>query len=336
MTGKFKRILCIEHNYLGDLIAITPALRMLKENYPESKITLWVLPGYSDVLYGNPNIDAYIESPELINSDYDLLVVFHAGRIWHVYKVYERVKDIPYKIGVTNAGMLSSSFPALDMKVKYIKTQHIVEDNLDVIRLVCDKELKDKRYELYYRRTPEFYKYLNLNKGDKYILLHPGSKNIANLKNPSHWWPPEKWFSIAETFHKLGYKVFMSGTKDEHFIFLKIMNGQNPEIMTDMTGAFGLNQTKEFIANAKLLVSMDSGPVHIASAVDTPVISLMGPQDPVIWKPMGKNSYYHFHDNVCTKCKKLTCIYGKPKCMESITTEEVIRSAYALTQHPIK
>lgn len=313
-------ILCIENNYLGDLIAITPALRALKKQFPKSTIDLLTLPGYEEVLWGNPNINTIYTDFRECPKDYDLLVVFHAGRFWQTIKFHDNFINA-FKIGCTSHGMMSSYFPGLNLKVKYKKTQHIVEDNLDVVRLVgADDE--SKKYELYYRDEIELPE-------KPYVIIHPGSKNIHQLRNPSHWWKPGRWKSVGIAFKNRGYNVVITGVESEKFIYELI---DNNNLFKNLMGSMNLNSTKQLVANADLVIGMDTGPIHIAAAFDVPVVSLMGPQDPVIWRPNTEKGVALFHDEVCTKCKKLECKQIKPVCMLEISVREVLQNALNLLE----
>lgn len=314
-------ILCISHNYIGDLIAITPALKALKNRYPKAKITLWVLPGMEEVLNPNNNLDEIIT--EYDEQHYDMLIVFHAGRIWDARKVYKQVKNIPMKIGVANAGMFSSWFPGLNHRVMYHVAQHIVEDNLDVVRLI-GADINDKSYELQYIPKPiekEVYSCNKYNTKKGIMILHPGSKKIAELDTPSHWWPIENWAALANHYSKK-YNLVMTGTKSEEFIFKQINSVTDVPIINTM-GKLDIQQTKRLIDDVDIVISMDSGPVHIAAALGTPVVSLMGPQDPGIWRPWTDRGSYLCKTD--THCKRLECQECHDIHMPAITVKDVIK-----------
>lgn len=314
----FSNILCVELNYLGDLIAITPALRALKQKYPESCLTLWTLPSTVDVLKGLSLLDRIIS--EYDNNNYDLVVIFHAGNRLEVNKVYKLTKLIPVRIGVTKNGVMRSHFPRLDLKVKYgCKFGHIVEDNLDVVRLL-GADTDDKHLEI---------SYIKHQSETRRVILSPGSKNVTNVNNPSHMWPVERWAEIADYLVLKQQTVVITGTKSENDIALKIMSKMRhyvPHRVINTCGKLSISELIQLIADSKLLVSVDSGPVHVAAAVRTPVIDLMGPQDPAIWRPWTSEKIVIYHDDVCTKCKRLECKQAQPDCMNAITVSEVKRA----------
>lgn len=319
------RILCVSLNYLGDLIAITPSIHALKQKFPEAEIVVWVNQGHETIFKGNPDVDKVIT--DFNGQLYDCLVVFHIGRWWHINKVYNYVKGIPYKVGITNAGMFSSWFPRLNQRVKYRRTQHIVEDNLDVVRLL-GADTKEKKYRLFHKKTKTgFEVHPSFKKSKPIMVLHPGSKNIDKLKNPSHWWAPGNWNDLGKYFSK-DYNIFITGAKSEKFIYqlINIYNTNNNFI--DATGAGDIRHLINIIANADVVVSMDSGPVHIASALDIPVVSLMGPQDPKIWRPWGAKGIYINKAN--HHCKKLSCRECNKKYMPAITVDEVVEAVEQL------
>jgi len=324
------KILCVELNYIGDLIAITPALRALKQKYPNSNISLLTLKGMEDVLWGNPNISNIIT--EYDYNDYDLLVVFYAGRFWNASKLYQQLKHIHFKIGVTNHGIFSSFFPNLNLKVEYKQVKHIVEDNLDVVRLI-GADTNNTSYDLFFRNEhlSELKRHPSYDKHKPFIILHPGSKNIYKIKKyASHWWPPENWYQIGKYFSKR-FNVIITGSNQEKFLYHLINKINSNNSFIDAIGWFDINGLKNIINKAKLVISIDSGPVHIASAFRTPVISLMGPQNPNIWKPLTNNGIALSHAE--TFCKKLKCKKCHNIYMPLITVDEVIKTAETLLKY---
>lgn len=332
MPATFTNILVVELKYVGDVIATTPAIHTLRLNYPNARITYWTLPASKDVLLQNKDINQI--TTEYIASDYDLLVVFHAGTNWAALDVWPYVRKIPYKIGVTRAGIMSSHFPHLNMKVHYSREfKHIVDDNMDVVRLVC-KNIPDRddwEYDIGDILRPVC---------KKQIILHPGSKKIMQLRWPSHMWPIERWAEVARNF--VGeYQVIITGTAEESQLAESIIKEAHCSI-TNLCGKTTMQELITLIADSSLLISIDTGAVHIATAVLTPVVDLMGPQDPAIWQPWCTNlARVCYHPEVCTNCKRLECskmqnrpecIGRNPKneCMLAITTDEVIKAANEL------
>mgnify|MGYP001575097996 CR=1 FL=1 len=335
-TPEPKKILCIELGCLGDQIAITPALKSLSDYYPFAHITLLTLSDQVDTLKGLPFIHEIV--PEIPNDllRFDWLVVFYAGRVWHLKK-YQRLQIIPFKIGVANHGMASSHFPNLDRKVKYPhEPKHMVESNLDVIRLVVPEHAIQKRMYLASRGNIAR-DYLNGTREyvptKRTIILHPGSKGIDKYDiSASHFWPYERWAAVADYFIK-DYNIIITGTMNEMFLYRSICNSMQDS--RNVICCFGFDKGLLFslIKKADLIISIDSGPVHISSGFFRPIISLMGPELPEIWRPWSKNGKYLFHDEVCTRCRKLRCKYGSAKCMQAITIKEVISFAEELLSY---
>jgi ADP-heptose:LPS heptosyltransferase len=310
----FHNILVVEMKYLGDVIAITPALRGLKQKYPQAEITVWTLPNSVYVLAGNPNVNHVIT--QFDDKQYDLLVVFHAGTNWDMIDIYQATKRIPFKIGVTRAGVLSSHFTKLDRMVKYpSQFKHTVEDNLDVVRLIGVAP-EDKRYEVYTHILCAFSK--------PTVILHPGSKNVTEVTLPSHIWPIERWVGVARYLVDKGYDVEVTGQGDESLL-AEWIREKVPEVI-NQCNKLTVPELIAHIKAAEMMVSIDTGPAHIAAAVGTPLVMLMGPQDPIIWGPWTNKAVTLFHDEVCTKCKRLTCGKKTQECMNAISTEEVIQS----------
>jgi len=98
----------------------------------------------------------------------------------------------------------------------------------------------------------------------------------------------------------------------------------------NFAGKLNIRQIAYLFENAKLMIGNDSGPLHLASAMETRTISFFGPETPVLYGPRGEGHIVFFKNINCSPCinvhqgKTVKCYRDKPKCMESITVQEVI------------
>ena len=162
----------------------------------------------------------------------------------------------------------------------------------------------------------------------QWVCIHPGASD------PTKQWPIEKFAQCMEQlYHELGvgFVVIAQG-----------MNVQSAKRLHDLTripfidlaGHTDIKQLTAVISCVRLLISNDSGPVHIAAALHKPVISLFGRNDPgmspVRWRPLGRDSVYiHHPPQECTVCDAHACSKGF-RCYHAISVQEIVDCAKRL------
>lgn len=161
--------------------------------------------------------------------------------------------------------------------------------------------------------------------GDKpLVVLHPGASC------PSKRWPAERFAAVGDWLaERDGARVVvLTGPGEEsHGRAVAARMKVRP---VEAFGAFSLGETACLLRKASVLVSNDSGPVHIAGAVGTPVVSIFGRWggglSPVRWGPTGPSDIALHHDVGCRPCLAHACTIGF-KCLEAVTVEEVAAAA---------
>ena len=156
------------------------------------------------------------------------------------------------------------------------------------------------------------------------MILQPGAR---------YWfkaWPPERFAELADRLaSRYSCQVLIGGSRQEDDLVKQIrqMAKCNPIIMA------GRTTIKQFAAIAKksaLFVGNDSGAMHIASAVGTPVVALFGPSSPREWGPRGGPVEVVYKEIDCRSCFHPTCTRGEENCMRLIAVHEVFAAAQRL------
>ena len=331
------RILISRIDRIGDVLLTTPSLRILKEIYPDSFLGVLVSPETASTLEGNPYIDkVYIydkkgkeKSPlgtfrfagELARDSFDAALHFHATNrvFWLSF-----LAKIPIRIGHKRKlwRLLTHSIEERKREGK----KHESEYNLELLEVLGIRWLA--------KLPPLFFP---LKESDKLSLIEkcPEIKKPYAVISPSascisKRWPPERFRSVGEKLHeKYGSTLFVIGTKNEKPICDEVLRDIKAPAF-DMAGKLSLGELGWLIKEAQILISNDSGPVHIASAVGTPVVSLFGRSDkglsPIRWRPLGEKSVYIHKDY-----SEETLAYNEPcKRLLEIRPEEVLEEAEKL------
>ena len=148
----------------------------------------------------------------------------------------------------------------------------------------------------------------------KYIVLNIGATKKVNL------WNPEGFASLAAYIYlKYGFTCVLTGGNEDAGFSEKISGLSNHKVI-NLVGKTSINDLKNIIGNSELVVSCDTGPMHLAVALGKNVVALFGPSDPRRTGPFKGEVIQKEFD--CLPCNKKHC--PDPLCMSSISHEEVI------------
>ncbi|MEC9205980.1 MAG: lipopolysaccharide heptosyltransferase II [Pseudomonadota bacterium] len=162
-----------------------------------------------------------------------------------------------------------------------------------------------------------------IEKNNKIIVLCPEAE-YGEAKR----WPIEKWCELAITFSKKNYKVYFLG-KHEHtksYINKKII--KSPNIISLITKT-SVEEAIYLLASSNLVVTNDSGLMHVAASVGTKIVAIFGSSSPQYTAPLLKERDHKImYSNLsCSPCFKRTCPLKHLNCLTSISSEEVATKA---------
>ncbi|MBM2840888.1 MAG: glycosyl transferase [Bacteroidetes bacterium] len=156
-------------------------------------------------------------------------------------------------------------------------------------------------------------------------------------------WPPDRFMNVASALRERysDGRFFLIGSDDEHDYVQAAIDGSPPGLKMCAVNCAGLLSLGELIAlfeRSSLLLTNDSGPMHIASAVGTPVIALFGPESPRFYGPV-ENARVVYKAISCSPCmnvynaKLFVCPYNA-RCMHEISVNEVLGEVERLMVQP--
>jgi len=343
-NGKdFKRILIVRTDRIGDVLLSTPVIQALRDSYPQAYIAMMVSPYAQEIVAGNPYLDKvivldkedehknWLRSIKLIRElkrmKFDLALILHPTKRVHLLTFFSA---IPKRVGYDR----KSGFLLTD-RIKHTKQygeKHELEYNLDLLRYL-GIPLKDKNLFMPIKLEAEewvkgLFRQEKINDTDKLLCLNPAASC------PSKIWPAERFAQAAdELVRKYGFKALViAGPKDIRLADNLIKHMRSAAI--NLAGKTSLTQLASLLKRCSLFVSNDSGPVHIASAVGTPVISIFGRNQaglgPKRWGPVGKQDKV-LHKASCLECLAHNC-RKEFACLKAISVEDVISCADAILQ----
>ncbi len=167
------------------------------------------------------------------------------------------------------------------------------------------------------RWAQEFFREHGIQDSEIVICIFPGSKRKSRL-----WWE-ERFALIADRLaQEKRARIVLIGAERERDLIRNIAKLMKSESVA----AIGQDilKTAAIIASSSMMISIDSGPMHIAAALGVPVIALFGPGNPVRVGPYEKEAAVIYHRLPCSPCYDYQCRYGTRQCMDLIAVEEVI------------
>ncbi|WP_236687576.1 putative lipopolysaccharide heptosyltransferase III [Chromobacterium subtsugae] len=160
----------------------------------------------------------------------------------------------------------------------------------------------------------------------RFILVHPGSRWFYKC------WPAERVAGLVDALHRQGWMVVLSGapSAEEAAMIAAVKAGVSQPVV-DLSGQLSLKQLAALIAQARLFVGVDSLPMHLAAAVQTPVVALFGPSRDKVWGPWRVPHRQVSLDLPCRPCNLAGCGGGeRSECIERIPVAQVLAAIEAL------
>lgn len=166
-----------------------------------------------------------------------------------------------------------------------------------------------------------------------FVCFFPG----ATVKE--RFWPESHWVKVADHLRKAGYRVVLLGGGAEIPFCKRLVSQMGNQGIIDFSGKFSLLETSGLLKEAALLVSTDSGILHVGVLSDTPTVSLFGSGITEKWAPRGVKHRIIRKDLPCSPCTRFGTTPGcqnKVICMTEITGEEVASCSLELlkTEYP--
>jgi heptosyltransferase-2 len=162
-------------------------------------------------------------------------------------------------------------------------------------------------------------------RSDRYAVLAPGA-TFGSAK----MWPADRWVELGRRFARQGLAVVLLGSGGETAICRAIAEDIGPAAQ-DLSGRTTLSEAASILAGAVMVVSNDSGLMHLAAALDAPLTALFGPTDPHETGPVSRRSVVVHGEAPCAPCRRRTCPRNR-ECFDAVTVERVAAAAVDLME----
>lgn len=141
---------------------------------------------------------------------------------------------------------------------------------------------------------------------------------------PAKRWPPEHFAALARTLAHAGWQCWLVGSRKDQAIASEVVR-QSERTALDLCGKTTLDQAVDILASADVVVANDSGLMHVAAALNKPLIALYGSSSPAFTPPLSGNAVIMRRDIQCSPCFARDCPLRHFKCMRELSPEDVAR-----------
>lgn len=342
-----KRILCVRLDTLGDVLMTTPAIRALKRSSPGRDITLLTSSSGAEAGRLAPDVDQVLvyDAPWMksmasaLAPQEDLKMVealrhgaFDAAVIFTVYSqsalpaaMLCYLADIPQRL----AHCRENPYQLLTHWVRETEPEmclrHEVRRQLDLVATV-GAHTDEERLSIAIPDKAEAYVeelLCKIENHQPWIVVHPGATAASRR------YPPEGFATVARrVVQELGHEIVFTGTEPERSLIDQI-RAEMGVPSRSLVGALDVPALAAVLARASLLISNNTGTVHVAAAVGTPVVDLYALTNPQ-HTPWQVPHRVLFHDVPCKYCYKSVCPEGHHHCLRLVEPDEVLQAVAEL------
>jgi lipopolysaccharide heptosyltransferase II len=343
------RILCVRLDFLGDVLMSTPAIRALKRSFAGCKVSLLSSASGAAVAHYVPEIDEIIEyaapwvklgEEHATQVDLDMIdrlssCQFDAAVIFTVYSqnplpaaMLCYLAGIPLRLAHCRENPYRLLTHWVQEKEPQEFVRHEVKRQLDLVASIgactADERLSFAPLSSDLAWACDCLQAMGVDRRGTWIILHPGASAASRR------YPLQHWTRVAQDLAKrLKCPLLFTGTEDEVPLIEEIRR-EVPDTHS-LAGRLDLGKLAAIISLAPLMIVNNTGPVHIAAAVGTPVVDLYALTNPQ-HTPWQVPSRVLFHDVPCRYCYKSVCPQGHHHCLSLVEPERVVEAALELLE----
>ncbi len=344
--SEIKSVVVIRPDEIGDVVLTTPLLRELRRSLPTARIGFVVKPATFNIVEKCPYADGVYAAPlgltfggrsqwkqflslrrfaiDHLRGQYELAIYPRRDTDWYGGRMLTALCGARWRIGQgTDPRGLTHLAPPSE-------SPHDAERTLDLLRWIGGS-VESNLPELW--TTPDDVNKIQLPDGPLLAtcLAAGGARKI---------WLVERYAQVfRELIDKLGAKVVVVGAKADQPLAAQLVNSLGSHVI-DLTGQTTLRETAEVLRRCQMYIGNDTGPMHIAAAVNVPVVGvfcdLIGGDpraiySPARFAPMGVPSRI-VQPRVATPPCTISCVASEPHCIKSITVEDVLAAFWDLRE----
>lgn len=343
--GRPQRILVTRTDRLGDLVLSTPVFEALRRRFPSAHLACLASLENRTVVEGNPYLDEVLLYDKLGSEKgwwgnlvfarrlgqrrFDTVIHLHPTNRMHLVSW---LAGIPVRIGYRKKNAWALTHVLEDRKGE--GTKHESEYNFDLLRfLEIDPPGKIQPYFPLREKDRGSLEFLLARGGGGFHWEKPYAVLNPSASCPSKIWPADRFALLADRLQEQsGFQVTLIGASEDRPLAQRVKRFATRPLI-DLSGKLSLGSLAWLLKRAQVLISNDSGPVHVARAVGTPVVSIFGRNlaglSPRRWGPLGEEGKIVHKEVACPVCLAHRCPINF-LCLDIVSVDDVLKEAFML------
>jgi len=343
-----RSVLAVKFWGLGSLTLLGPSLRRLRERHPRARIDLLTLEGNAAFARRLPILREILTLDlgggplriardllglvlELRRRRYDLLVDFEFFARFSAALAF--LSGARWTAGFWAPNVYRGRFH--DVRIPFNRYRHVAQNfralaggedggpvgPQDLLRPRIGREARARVARLLARR--------GLNGDRPLVVVNPNAGDLALERR----WPADHFVALADRLARAATVVWIGAPGERAYVESLRSRLREPESTHDFAGILSVEELLVVLERADLLVTNDSGPLHLASPLGTPTIAMFGPETPVLYAPLNPRARVFYRPPPCSPCinvhenKMLSCTFSQAICLSEIRPAEVAEAA---------
>lgn len=335
------RILVVPLRYIGDTVLTVPLIRNLRQAYPQAKIDVLTSRTAAPLLEVCPDVSQVLIEPKgfeatktlLLDGQYDAAFILRKS---FTMALLCRLAEIPLVVGYDKQRFFSPIGYQrwgllLDHAISYPVLKTSMPQARSHLRLleVCGIPIVSEDLVLW--TTPEdetaveqLLQELPLGPSQPIAMVHATSASHGKTVGL------DKFVPALQRLHSQGYALLCTGTEEERFLYEQFARTWTMPFL-NLAGKTTLRQTVALLKRTHVLLSIDSGPIHMAAAVGVPnIIGVYGPTNEKQWAPFNSKISFRpvYLDLPCRPCEPKRCPHNR--CKVDLPPENIVSAVESL------
>lgn len=286
------RVLLIRRRYLGDIVLLGSVLRNLRLHWPAARLTVLTEPAYAGVLPLNPDADSALAFPAGAGGWLRFLRELRRGRFTHVLD-FDNTDRTALVTRLSGAAVRAAfDRELIPFRHRWVYTcaarvtnafydSHHITDTYLALPAALGVPVPSREVRLVPAEADLAAARRLIPRGGNKVLVHPGTRS------PFRLWPVERYAAVCDQLQdRLDAQVFLVAGPGEAGVIAAIREKARSHLVV-LEPSRHVGRFAALAAQCDTLLCHDSGPMHVAAAVGTPVVALFGSQNAVIWRPLG-------------------------------------------------